>query len=210
MNAIELLKTDHETVSGLFKSFEAAKKSESEDEKQQIVARICEELEAHAAVEEELFYPAVESRAQEDEKAEESVKEAHEEHALVKGLVAELSGMSGDDGQFEAKVKVLKDLVEHHVEEEEGTMMPRARKLLSSEELEELGARLERRKEELRSDTARSGSQRSSSSRSGSRRASQSPSRARSSSTASARGSRSSGTPKPSRKRTNGRTRSSR
>jgi hemerythrin superfamily protein len=209
MNAIELLKTDHETVSGLFKSFEAAKKSESEDEKQQIVAKICEELEAHAAVEEELFYPAVESRAQDDEKAEESVKEAHEEHALVKGLVAELSGMSADHDQFEAKVKVLKDLVEHHVEEEEGTMMPRARKLLSGEELEELGARVERRKQELRSEPARSGSQRASG-RSGSRRASQSPSRSRSSSTASARASRSSGTPKPSRKRSDGRTRRSR
>jgi hemerythrin superfamily protein len=153
MNVIELLKKDHETVSGLFKTFESAKESEAQDQMEQAAAQICEELTAHATVEEELFYPAVAARAGgEDEKAEDSVKEANEEHALVKTLVSELEGMSPEDEQFEAKVKVLKDLVEHHVEEEEGTLMPRAKKLLSSEELDEMGARVERRKQELRSE----------------------------------------------------------
>jgi hemerythrin superfamily protein len=156
MNVIELLKKDHETVSGLFKTFDSAKESEAQDQMEQAVAQICEELTAHATVEEELFYPAVESRAGgEDEKAEDSVKEANEEHALVKRLVAELEGMSPADDHFEAKVKVLKDLVEHHVKEEEGTLMPRAKKLLSSDELEEMGTRVESRKEELRSEGAR-------------------------------------------------------
>jgi hemerythrin superfamily protein len=155
MNVIELLKKDHETVSGLFKTFESAKESEAEDQMEQVVAQICEELTVHATVEEELFYPAVESRAGgEDEKAEDSVKEAGEEHALVKRLVAELEGMSPEDDHFEAKVKVLKDLVEHHVEEEEGTLMPRAKKLLSSEELDEMGTRVESRKEQLKSEGA--------------------------------------------------------
>jgi hemerythrin superfamily protein len=153
MNVIELLKKDHETVSGLFKAFESAKESEAPDQMEQAAAQICEELTAHATVEEELFYPAVAARAGgEDEKAEDSVKEANEEHALVKTLVSELEGMSPEDDQFEAKVKVLKDLVEHHVEEEEGTLMPRAKKLLSSEELDEMGVRVERRKQELRSE----------------------------------------------------------
>jgi hemerythrin superfamily protein len=152
MNVIELLKKDHETVSGLFKTFESAKESEAEEQMERTAAQICEELTAHATVEEELFYPAVEARAGgEDEKAEDSVKEAHEEHALVKQLVGELQGIGPDDEQFEAKVKVLKDLVEHHVEEEEGTLMPRAKKLLSREELDEMGNRVEARKAELRS-----------------------------------------------------------
>jgi hemerythrin superfamily protein len=152
MNVIELLKKDHETVSGLFKTFESAKESENQEQMEQTAGQICKELTAHATVEEELFYPAVESRASgEDEKAEDSVKESNEEHALVKLLVGEVQGMSPDDDQFEAKVKVLKDLVEHHVKEEEGTLMPRAKKLLSSEELEEIGARVEARKAELRS-----------------------------------------------------------
>jgi hemerythrin superfamily protein len=155
MNVIELLKKDHQTVSGLFKTFESAKESEAKDQMEQAAARICEELTVHATVEEELFYPAVAARAGgEDEKAEDSVKEANEEHALVKTLVSELEGMSAEDEQFEAKVKVLKDLVEHHVEEEEGTLMPRAKKLLASEELDEIGARVERRKQELRSEGA--------------------------------------------------------
>jgi len=151
MNVIELLKKDHEMVSGLFKSFEAAKESESEADKEQVVGQICEELTAHATVEEELFYPAVAARAAEDEKAEDAVREANEEHALVKGLVADLEEMSASDEQYEAKVKVLKDVVEHHVEEEEGELMPKAKKLLTREQLEELGGRVEARKAELRS-----------------------------------------------------------
>lgn len=154
MNVIELLKKDHETVSGLFKSFESAKESEDGSQKEQIVGRICEALSAHATVEEELFYPAVAARAQEDEKAEDNVKEANEEHALVKMLVGELEGMSADDEQFDAKVKVLKDVVEHHVEEEEGQLMPRAKKLLSSQELDQIGSQVETRKEELASEPA--------------------------------------------------------
>jgi hemerythrin superfamily protein len=185
MNVIELLKKDHETVSGLFKSFEAAKEAESDSDKEQIVGQVCQELTAHAAVEEELFYPAVARQAGEDQKAEDSVREANEEHALVKGLVAELEGMSASDEQYEAKMKVLKDVVEHHVEEEEGEMMPKAKKLLTSEQLEELGARVERRKAELksgaapRSRAARSGASRSSSSRATSSRSSRSSSKSR-------------------------------
>jgi hemerythrin superfamily protein len=155
MNVIDLLKKDHETVSALFKDYEAAKEAESENEKRSIVERVLRELTAHAEVEEELFYPAVEERAEEDEKADRGLKEAHEEHRLVKLLVSELGRMRAGDGQFDAKVKVLKDVVEHHVEEEEGELMPRARKLLSSEKLEELGGQVEQRKEELRRQPAR-------------------------------------------------------
>ncbi len=217
MNVIELLKKDHETVSSLFKSFEAAKEADSDSDKEQIVGQICEELTGHAAVEEELFYPAVAQRAGEDEKAEDGVREANEEHALVKGLVAELEEMSASDEQHEAKVKVLKDVVEHHVEEEEGQLMPKAKKLLTSEELEELGARVESRKAELRSGAApkpaarRAGASRASSSRSSSSRSSSSRSSSRSSSSSrgarASRASRASRTSRPARKGSRSRSR---
>jgi hemerythrin superfamily protein len=152
MNVIELLKKDHQTVSELFKSFESAKEAEQKDVGQQIARQICQELTVHATVEEELFYPAVDAKAQgqDDEYAEDKVKEADEEHRLVKALVGEIEGMKASDGHFAAKVKVLKDVVEHHVEEEEGELMPKAKKLLSKEELEEIGAEVEARKEELK------------------------------------------------------------
>jgi hemerythrin superfamily protein len=156
MNVIELLKKDHETVAKLFAEFDEAKEAERDADKESAVSSICQELTIHAAVEEEIFYPAVETRAVgEDEKSEDSVKEAYEEHALVKSLVAELSEMKADDEQFDAKVKVLKDLVEHHVEEEEGELMPRAKKLLSEDELEAMGAAVESRKAEPRATAAR-------------------------------------------------------
>jgi hemerythrin superfamily protein len=156
MNVIELLKKDHESVARLFAEFDAAKEAERDADKESAVSSICRELSLHAAVEEEIFYPAVETRAVgEDEKSEDSVKEAYEEHALVKTLVAELSEMKADDEQFDAKVKVLKDLVEHHVEEEEGELMPRARKLLSEDELEAMGAAVESRKDEPRAEAPR-------------------------------------------------------
>jgi hemerythrin superfamily protein len=200
MNAIELLKADHETVSGLFRTFESAKKSGGE--KRQIVDRICRELDAHARVEEELFYPAVEKRAQEDEKAEQSVLEAHEEHALVKTLVHELrgGGSGGDDGRLEAKVKVLKDLVDHHVEEEESTLMPRARKLLSGEELDELGERVQARKQELAAEPARPEPRSTRGSSSSRSRRGSAPSRRRASASARERRSKSGGSPRGGRR----------
>jgi len=231
MNVIDLLKSDHDKVEGLFDSFESAKKSDSAGEKHQIVEQICRELDVHAEVEEELFYPAVERSAQggeKDEKAESSVKESYEEHALVKTLVSELKGTSArDDGQLDAKVKVLEELVKHHVGEEEGTLMPRAKKLLSSEELDSLGARLEVRKQELlgqssasRDEPARRSRRGSSSRRSSSRstssgspptsRRSSSPSRRRSAASASSRSGRSSGAPRGSRGQSSSGKRSSR
>jgi hemerythrin superfamily protein len=205
MNVIELLKKDHETVSGLFKSFESAKESKGDSEKEAIVGRICEALTAHATVEEEIFYPAVAERAQEDEKAEDNVKEAQEEHGLVKALVSELEGMSADEEQFDAKVKVLKDVVEHHVEEEEGQLMPRAKKLLSSEELDQMGSRVESRKQELESQPETAGASSRSSSASRGRSSGSSGSSSRSASRSSS--GRTSRTSHPARRRATSRSR---
>src|SRR4030095_16602684 len=150
MHAIDLLKKDHRTVESLFESFEKAKESEQDGggSKRELFASIKEELDAHAKVEEELFYPAVD-RSAEEEEAKELVLEANEEHKQVKTLRAELAGLEPDDETFDAKMKVLKDNIEHHVEEEEGELFPKAKKQLSSEALEQIGEQIATRKEEL-------------------------------------------------------------
>lgn len=155
MNVIELLKKDHRNVSELFAAYETAKESEEEGARQEIARDICLELTAHAKVEEELFYPGVDAKAKGDEDTQEKIKEADEEHRLVKALVAEIQEMDEDHEHFDAKVKVLKDLVEHHVEEEEGELMPKAKKLLTSVELEQMGTEAEARKEKLKLKTAK-------------------------------------------------------
>jgi hemerythrin superfamily protein len=153
MNVIALLKEDHKTVSKLFKAYEAAKKAAREGSRQRIAQQICDELSVHAKLEEELFYPAVDAQAQgEDEKAEDEVKEADEEHRLVKALVAEIQAMDESADHFDAKVKVLTDVVKHHVKEEEEQLMPRSRKLLTKAELEEIGAEVASRKKELKAE----------------------------------------------------------
>lgn len=144
MKATLLLKRDHQLVSGLFRDFE---KLPGDDLKgrRDLFARIRLELEVHARIEEELFYAEL---AKIDE-AEDLVREARTEHDLVKDLLAEIGRMKQDDSDYVAKVAVLRENVEHHVEEEEGEIFPLAKKHLSSERLEKIADQIERRKEEL-------------------------------------------------------------
>ena len=176
MNAIELLKKDHKTVKSLFESFEKAKEQDSETSKAELFASIKEELDAHAQVEEEIFYPAFD-RAAEKQDDKELVLEAGEEHKQVKTLLAELEGLDPDDETFDAKMKVLKDNIEHHVEEEEGEMFPHAQKQLDSDRLEELGQQIAARKEQLQRQPAGRSAARSASAAPGSRARTASPRR---------------------------------
>jgi hemerythrin superfamily protein len=146
MNATQLLKKDHATVKELFTQFEQAGKRAYQT-KQTIFGQIHQALEAHAAVEEELFYPAVKHMRSEDVK--DLVREATEEHKIVKTLLAEIAAMSAQEEQYDAKVTVLKESIEHHVKEEEGEMFPAATKQLSTERLDALGAEMATRKEAL-------------------------------------------------------------
>jgi iron-sulfur cluster repair protein YtfE (RIC family) len=114
---------------------------------QAIFAKIHRELEAHAEVEEALFYPAVKQIRSEEVK--DLVREATEEHQIVKTLLAEIAAMSAQEEQYDAKVTVLKESVEHHVQEEEGEMFPAATKHLSQARLDALGAEMATRKEAL-------------------------------------------------------------
>jgi iron-sulfur cluster repair protein YtfE (RIC family) len=146
MNAIELLKKDHRKVAGLFKRYEAAE-DEAAEEKEELFRMIKRELDVHARIEEEIFYPAAKQAPSEE--AKELVAEAGEEHKQIKTLLAELDGMDADDEQFGAKMTVLKEDVEHHVEEEQDELFPKVRKALGNDRLEELGRQLEARKQAL-------------------------------------------------------------
>lgn len=145
-DAVEMLKKDHEKVRGLFKKYEAAE--ERSAERKEIVAQISMELDVHARLEETIFYPAFREAAEKEPMK--IVRESFEEHNIVKTLLRELEPMRGEDPQFEAKVTVLKENVEHHVEEEEDDLFPAAQKLFGDERLAELGAEMMDLKEELR------------------------------------------------------------
>ncbi|HZS05233.1 MAG TPA: hemerythrin domain-containing protein [Blastocatellia bacterium] len=136
MNALELLRKDHQKVSELFKQVEA-----TEDEKQheRLFKQIKTELETHTHIEEAVFYPAI----QKEEELKDMVLEALEEHKQVKTLIREIERLSDGSERFDAKLKVMGENVEHHVEEEETEMFPKVRKFFSAEELDQMGQELE-------------------------------------------------------------------
>lgn len=119
--ALTMLKTDHDKVKKLFAKFEKAHSSE----KQEVVSEALEELKIHAAVEEQLFYPALRQQMEDEDGL---MDEADEEHHVVKFLIAELEQMQGNEDYWEAKFTVLAENVRHHIKEEEGEIFPKARK----------------------------------------------------------------------------------
>jgi hemerythrin superfamily protein len=139
MDAITLLRDDHRAVEKLFKQFEKAGPRASKT-KANLVNKIIQELAVHAAIEEQVFYPAVR------EADEDMVLESLEEHHIVKWVLSELQGMSPTDERFDAKVTVLIELVRHHVKEEESDLFPEVRQLLTRKELADVGEMLEKAK----------------------------------------------------------------
>ena len=144
MNAIALLETDHKHVKGLFEEFRSAGERAFKT-KEGIADTVFAELKVHTRLEEEIFYPAV--RQQGGELAD-MIAEGLEEHHVVDVLIAELEALDSDEEQYEAKFTVLMENVEHHVEEEEGELFPKAEKALRSE-LDRLGDQMSARKEQL-------------------------------------------------------------
>ena len=135
MQATALLKKQHREVKALFGE---AKKVKS-GERHRVLDEITDKLEAHMTIEETIFYPAV--RELDTKKTEEMVPEAYEEHHVVKLVLAELPDVDVEDEQFEAKVTVLSELIEHHVEEEETEIFKVAEKL-GAERLADLGSEM--------------------------------------------------------------------
>lgn len=131
MNAIDMLEADHRMVEELFDAIEAA---QDVDEREQLFVELADALAVHAAIEENIFYPACNS-----EDTGDTLLEALEEHLQAKRLLADLLELDPMDDVFMAKIKVLKEAIRHHVEEEEDELMPRARRLLGEDMLMALG-----------------------------------------------------------------------
>lgn len=137
--AVALLKEDHDKVQRLFDQFEA---TESRPEKKKIVREALIELKVHAAIEEEVFYPAVRKAI-----GKEIMNEADEEHHVAKLLIAELDTMKGAESHFDAKFVVLAENVRHHIKEEENEMLPKAKSVKL--DFEALAEKMRLRKEYL-------------------------------------------------------------
>lgn len=143
VDAITLLTEDHENVKQLFEQYEALG-DRATTSKKKLAQQICLELTKHATAEEEIFYPAVRA-AQKDN--EDMIDEATVEHASAKDLIAQILSMEPTEDLYDAKVKVLSELIEHHVEEEEEEMFTKARD--ADLDLEELGRQIAERKAEI-------------------------------------------------------------
>ncbi len=135
MDAITLLKQDHKTVDGLFKKFEKTGEGAKKAQKD-LADKMVEELSKHAAIEEEIFYPAVREALEEEE---DTILEAIEEHRVAKFLLSEIEELDPEAENYRAKITVLIESVRHHVEEEEKELFPEVRKALGRKKLTEIG-----------------------------------------------------------------------
>jgi hemerythrin superfamily protein len=141
MDAIELLKSQHREVENLFSLTQRTKASRP---KRKLFDQIADKLAIHAAIEEHQFYPAVKAK-----RTEGILLESLEEHLGIKRVIADLLKMHGSDDTFDAKVTVLKELVQHHVEEEEHDLFPKVKKVLERDELLKLADTMRSEAQEL-------------------------------------------------------------
>jgi len=150
MDGLQLLAADHRKVEGLFASFEKASGAAA---KEKIVRQICTELKVHSQIEEEIYYPAIRGKVEED-----ALDEAYVEHDSAKLLINELEAAEPDEAYYDAKVLVLKELIEHHVKEEEKQRDNLFQQTRATDiDLVALGAQLASRKAELLAEAEREG-----------------------------------------------------
>jgi hypothetical protein len=141
-DGLQLLASDHRKVEGLFADFEKASGTSA---KEKLVRQICMELKIHTQIEEEIYYPAIEGKVEQPD-----LDEAYVEHDSAKLLVNELESAEPDESYYDAKVKVLSELIEHHVKEEEKQRDNLFQQTRAADiDLEALGAQLAARKAEL-------------------------------------------------------------
>jgi hemerythrin superfamily protein len=144
-DAIQMLTAEHKEVKALFKEYDVLVESVGEGgEKQALAQEICTRLTVHATVEEELFYPRAREVVGEDQ---DLIDEAAVEHTTAKDLIAQIERSNPDDALYDAKVKVLGEYIDHHIQEEEGEIFPRIKK--GGLEIDVLGAEMADRKVEL-------------------------------------------------------------
>jgi hemerythrin-like domain-containing protein len=144
MDAITLLKADHDKLKGLLRELEPTTERAVKT-RTELFEKIKSELTAHEIIEEEIFYPTLKAHP----KAREIVLEGYEEHGVVDTLMGELEALPVDDETWGPKAKVMIENIEHHIEEEEGEMFVKARQVLDRAELQALGAVMAERKAEL-------------------------------------------------------------
>jgi hemerythrin-like domain-containing protein len=143
MNAFTLLKADHKKVAGILDKIDSTTERAVKT-REELFTQLKTELDVHTRIEETIFYPALEKV----EETRDITLEAFEEHRLVKQLLGELESADKGEEEWTAKFTVLKENIEHHVEEEEGEMFEKARKVLSDEDAKTLGARMEKARTE--------------------------------------------------------------
>jgi hemerythrin-like domain-containing protein len=158
MDAFNLLKTDHRNVEELFSQLESA----SGQRKLRLFEQIKTELELHTHIEEKFFYPALEKPKQ----THDLTLEAYEEHNVVKKLLQQMSRAKSPTDEWEAQAKVLQENVEHHVEEEENELFPKAQAVLSEDDIEELGEQMAAEKERKQRSATKSSSKKKSANKS--------------------------------------------
>ena len=149
MDALQLLKEDHDKIKKIMSHIDGTTERAVKT-REEFFTKMKAELVVHEAVEEEILYPAL----KEHPKAKDLVLEAYEEHDVVDMVMAEIEQTPFDDETWAAKFTVMKENLEHHIEEEEGEMFEQCRQVFDAEELQELGDQMEGRKEELQSEAA--------------------------------------------------------
>ncbi|MFN8622194.1 MAG: hemerythrin domain-containing protein [Chloroflexota bacterium] len=152
MDAIQMLKADHDKVKQLLTELESTTER-GVKRRTELFATIKAELTVHEVIEEEIFYPAL----KEHPKAKDIVLEGYEEHHVVDLLMGELSSLDVSDETWGAKATVMKENVEHHIEEEEGDMFKAARQVFDAAELKELGDRMAARRQTAKAELAAQG-----------------------------------------------------
>jgi len=149
MDAIALLKADHDKVKKLLAELESTTQRGVKT-REQLYTTIRKEMTAHEIIEEELFYPALKRHP----RAKDIVLEGYEEHHVVDLLMGELDELPYDAEDWGPKAKVMQENIEHHIEEEEDDMFVKARQVFDRSELEALGAQMAARKQEVLGDPA--------------------------------------------------------
>jgi hypothetical protein len=144
MDAMSLLKQDHQKVKKMLVELESTTERGVKT-REELFTKVKQELVVHESIEEEIFYPAL----KEHPKTKEIALEAYEEHHVVDTVMAEIEGVAYDDESWGAKFKVMKENLEHHIEEEEGEMFQQAKQVFDDDELAQLGESMMARKEEL-------------------------------------------------------------
>ena len=144
MDALTLLQRDHDHVKHLLEEL-ASTTERAEKTRTEGFRTLADDLAVHEAIEEEIFYPALKEHAE----TRSIVLEAYEEHDVVDSILGELRGTDVSDETWAAKFTVMKENLEHHIEEEEGDMFKKARQIFDEDELVELGERMRTRKDEL-------------------------------------------------------------